>query len=244
MKLKESTQGFFAIPLQRIIIPELNIVIPEQYSYCSIYNPEYQNQDDPIYFIKVYDHFTNDINMPIDIENYDLIFGESRFFAFIPNRGRMKWTTIKKSIVKRPKSSLPDLKDGFNSDELPETRSWYIFKNGGLENGDIIKSTYNTIQNLEFALDLVEVGVKYRIYITLIKRELTTINIRLSLDQWKNILFKVLREEESTKKINDYDLRDGLIENYIYDFVNVWSWDPIPKIESKGARFLKSMSQQ
>lgn len=226
MQLKKSeTNYYFAIPLQAISIEKYEIKIEEQFGYCSLYYPSnYQDFDDFIYFVKVYDFFSKDILRDFHlIKNQSFLFGESRFIPYIPIRGQMKWILINEESEIRDIDSFSNYKTCNSlTNKPPLERIWYLLQNGGL-NGQIeIKSSYESVKHLEFGQLTSEVGVKLRVYIALIKKALESVNGKLSIDEWKELIFVLIRNEAAAKKSSAEDIKSNLIENYIYDWVDVW----------------------
>jgi hypothetical protein len=223
-KFIEGKNYFFAIPLQEIKIEEINVKTPVKFAFCSIYFPKsYQDIEDYIYLIKVFDYFRNEINIiPDSIDKKNLLFGESRMLPFIPTNGEMKWIKIGEMKNKREYNDFPDFKvSNLQSNLEPSKRKWRIMKKCGFKETPEI-AEYEKIKNLEYSDEQAEIGIKFRIYVHLIKEILKKSNYELTLNQWKEIIFDILQNEPALKKISKSDIKNVLIENYIYDYTGIF----------------------
>lgn len=223
MQLKKgNTIYYFAVPLQGIKIDRYNIDIPEQYGFCSLYYPKsLLDENDFIYFVKVYNHFSQTYSdeKTAVIRNKPLLFGESRFIPYYPERGEMKWMQLGAEESERIIDDFPDLKlCSFNVLDPPKDRNWWILKNGGLGINPHQKAKYEDVCHLEEGDETGEAGIKFRMYLHLIKNQLSE---KISIDEWRDILFSIMREEPAAKKTSDKALIEG-INRRLYDWLNYW----------------------
>jgi len=224
MKLKRGeTNYYFSIPLLNIDIEKYDIHLKSQFAYCSIYYPSlYQDSDDYIYLIKIYDYF--DTRLSVDISTINaksLLFGESRFFPYIVTTGDMKWTLLGEMGQVRKVEEFPDLRiSGLNKEIKHSEQRWFILKNCGInqDSWNQHKANFEDIKHLEFGEELNEVLVKMRIYILLIKRELYDRQIVISREEFKDVILGVLIMEPTAEKFDTLIIKE-FIDSYLYDFL-------------------------
>lgn len=213
----------FSIPIQQIRIEKINSTIEKQLYYCCINNPSFNKDiEDPIYLIKVFDYSTLILEKNIDVFlERKLLFGELRFIPFIPARGNMKWTFIGERSNKRSLLSVPDYRlANLLTSTPPESRPWRIIEKGGISSWELSDIyPFNSVSHLDLGYDFGEITIKMLIYIRLINSELVKYESTFTFEEWKEILFGLIRSEESTKKASDKDLRSDIIEYYSYEFL-------------------------
>lgn len=217
------TDCFYSIPLQQIRIDKFDISIDSQFCYCSLYNTSLnEDAEDPTYFIKIYDYTTlySEENISL-ISKKPVLINELRFIPFVPMRGNMKWILL--GILPN-KRSLYSFLDYRISDLLthnpPHLRKWRVLKNGDLDfENDRSFFEYDQVKHLDFGYEFGELTIKMRIYILIINKAINAINERLTFDEWKAVLFQILRLEESARKASDIDLRNDIVDYYSYDFL-------------------------
>ncbi len=225
MQLKKGeTTYYFAIPLLEIWIKEYDLHVDKQYAFGSFYYPSrYQDPDDFLYLIKVYDFFNESSNQDVEfIGQQKLLFGESRYIPFIVNRGEMKWISLGNKFEDRNLEDFPDLKlSSLNMNVKQEDRNWFLLKNAGLngQHWNQYQRPFHEIKHLEYGDELNEVLVKFRIYIILLNRTFTSKQILLNIEEWKKLLLDIIVREPSTKKTKPEIIKNEFIENYLIDYL-------------------------
>ena len=226
MKLKGERTYYFAIPLQEIHLKKYDYHFSKKYGFCSFYFPSiYQDPEDFLYLIKVYDYFDDSSKMNIDLLNErKLLFGESLYFPFIPTRGEMKWILIGEKEGERRLEDFPDLRiSSLPTTIHPEKRNWFLVKNADLkeENWEMNQRTYPEIKHLELAERMSEPSVKLRIYISVLKKDFAKKKIKIDIVEWRKILFEIMITETAAKKTKEKALNE-FIESFVYDYTNIW----------------------
>lgn len=216
MIFEKTTLYYFAIPLENIEGDRQSKV---KFAFCSIFVPVEREEDD-CFLVKVFNFFSETTNVLIhDIENSDLLFGESLILPFIPLRGKSKWTLLEKKIIDRTYSDFPDLKlSNLEFHKPMEERRWFRIFNCGFGTRTLERQDYSLLKHLEFGDDLSEIGVKMRIYIHLMNQDLSESTASISKKAYCESLFQILRNEPSLIKMSDQTIKEQLIANYIDDY--------------------------
>jgi hypothetical protein len=223
MKLKGEVTYYFAIPLQSIHLKNFDVHFSKKYGFCSFYYPSvFQDDEDFLYLIKVYDLFNDQILEKETVKNSQLLFGESLHFPLIPNRGKMKWLLLGEEKFERGYDSFPDLRVSSLPTTLPpEKRNWFVLKNANMnqDSWNKHKRTYLEVKDLELGEKMWEGSVKLRIYICVLKNEFKKRNIVLTTEEWINLLLNIMINEESAKKTDQNKMKD-FINSFAIDYLN------------------------
>lgn len=227
MKLKGERNYFFAVPLQKVDSEKHGVHFPETYGFCCLYYPSsYQDDQDFLYLIKVFDYFddTPEVNIK-SLSAKKLLFGESLFIPYIPTRGQLKWILIGEQIQFRELADFPNLKLSSPQTTIhPNQRNWFLIENAGFNDQawNKNKRTYTEVKHLESGENMSEVSVKLRMYISMLKSEFQKRGIKVELVEWKELLFNIIINEPATKKSSPESIKNDFLEGFIYDYLDIW----------------------
>ena len=234
---KEFVEGknyYFAIPLVELNI-ESNLLLDckKYYGYCSIYFPlSLQHEDrDPFALITIFNYFTTYLELNLnEIKSKELLFGESLFLPFIPNRGEHKWIQLGEDKVSiRNANDLPDYKVSvinYNFDF--KIRKFWILKNAGISHEwNRFPIDFSESDKLEFGEMISEGTLKERIYFFLFVLSNLEIKKKMpDVEEIKKFLFRQLRKESCLNRVKDAEIIDEIKnfmnlfgENYMDKFI-------------------------
>lgn len=216
--------SYFKVPMSNIPFKEILSLenLNYKYIYCS-YFPLKDFKCLDYYMLSVYDSF-DEILIESDIEQQKLLFG-SVVSEWPILRGSDKAIKVKSIQRVIDKKNLPHLK--YSNNDLPDG-NWFYMKDGDYFLISGIKSSFSAVNHLEGIAIYADNILRLRVVVELLKRNIRNNKVSLSESDFKEIGFKVLRSESSTKKIDDEDIRDA-VNNWLPSMLSMPLLDEIPK---------------
>ncbi len=170
--------------------------------------------------LSVYNTFDND---QTNYDNSNLLFG--RVVSETPrlrNPGKVIKVENEEQQIKI--STLPYLK--YSNTDLPDG-NWFYTKEGDYFIFSSIESTYESVKHLESISIYADNIVRLRIVIELLKSNVKKGIVNLSLSDFGDIAFKVLKSDFNSKGISDEEFLAG-VENWLPSMLNTPLFEDIP----------------
>jgi hypothetical protein len=221
MSVLNSTDLFyFRISISNVPFAELPFNISYKYAYCRFYNTSMLTEQKDIFnVVGVYNYFSID---PLDnstvLLEKDLLFGEVLSYD-PPLRREGKWVITGKQPIASQAINLPEFKVGKDSGFYVKDGIYHIFS--------AVKSTKEKVSHLEWPYLYGQNSIKLRIVVELLKIESKSNGISISLNEWKDIAFKVLRNESINKKNSDIEIKD-VVKSLLPDMLDQPIYSDIP----------------
>jgi hypothetical protein len=197
--LKRNEVLYFRISIKDIPLKELSIDTQNKYAYCRFYNTSGITGEQPGFnVVGIYNYFTSD---PLDdhtiLLSNEWLFGEVLSYD-PPLRKEGKWEIIGREPIDKEGIVMPYFKTGKDD-------TWFYIKDGIYHIFTGIKTTKDKVWHLERPYLYGVNAIKLRIVVELLKKEPGKAGI--SLEEWNEIGFKVLRSDPINANDSDEELR-------------------------------------
>lgn len=215
--------NYIKLPLTSIPFEEIPSLEKVDYQYvcCSYFSlSTFMNLD--YYLLSVYDAFnSNDLE---EIAETKLLFG--RVISEAPSKRGVNKVAKVGNIEKDIQSKdLPYLK---YSNNKQIDGNWFYVKEGKYFAFSAHKSNYEQVYHLEGISLYGDIILRLRVVVELLKRNIKKGLLTLTEKQFKDIAFKVLRSESSTKKLSDEEIQNG-VNNWIPSMLMIPLFEEIPE---------------
>ena len=163
------------------------------------------------HLLSIYNAFDNKVGSVSELKSKELLFGKV-VSDRLPIRGKVKCLKIAFLEESISKEDLPHLK--YNSSDTNQlTGNWFYMKDGQYVILSGIKSDFKKVSHLEGISIYGDNIIRLRLVIELLKKNVKKGLLSLSVQDYKNIAYKVLRTDPTLLKSD---------EDIIYDGVNNW----------------------
>ncbi|TCD05836.1 hypothetical protein EZ449_15335 [Pedobacter frigidisoli] len=218
---------YFKLPLGNIPFKEITSLedINYTYVYCSYFSLKpFKGLD--YYLLSVYNVFEpTDIG---EIDDGNLLFG--RVISEEPSkRGVNKVIQVKTEKRAVDEKDLPHLK---YSNSKHTDGNWFYVKDGDYFAFSGIESSFDKVAHLEGISIYGEIILRLRIVIELLKKNIKKGLAEISVKEFNEIAFNILRSEPSTKKISDEDIQYG-VNNWLPSMLMMPLFEEVPDIHKE-----------
>ncbi|GAA4335867.1 hypothetical protein GCM10023149_44150 [Mucilaginibacter gynuensis] len=218
---------FYKLPLQFIPfskIPTLN-GLNYQYAYCSSF-PLITFMTLDAHMVTVYNSFDNEIKDLDELQNKELLFG-SVVSEKLSTRGKAKCIVIGTKEGSLIKEDLPHLKYSSNNNNELEG-NWFYMEHGKYFILNGVASKFENVKHLEGIALYGDAVLRLRIVIELLKINVNKHGLTFSMQDYKDIAYKVFKADPVFLKTDDNLIKDG-INSWIPGMVLTPSYVDIPK---------------
>ncbi|ACU05918.1 hypothetical protein [Pedobacter heparinus] len=219
------TITYYKLPLGSIPFKEIKSLenLDLKFIYCSSF-PLIDFMNLNFQMVSVYDPFYNDVADVHELNEANLLFGKvvSDKLSMRGTAKCIKVGSIEKDISKE---DLPHLKYSNNND--PETGNWFYMKEGKYVIFHGIRSEFEKVKHLEGIAIYGDNIIRLRIVIELLKRNVKKGLITLSVEDYKEIGYKVLRTDPSLLKSSEDIIVDG-VNNWVPSMLLIPLYEDVP----------------
>jgi len=218
---------YYKLPISNIPfkqIPSLES-ISHDYIYCSSF-PLIGFMGLNFQLVSVYNTFDFPIVDLTDLTEEHQLFGKV-VSEKLPTRGKYK--CLKVSLIEKEISAamLPDLKYSPRNIYSSEEK-WFYLKEGKYVILSGIKSEFEKVKHLEGISIYGDSIIRLRIVMELLKKNVKQNKLQLSIEDYKNIAYKVLSSDPALSKANENMLDDG-VNNWVPSMLSTPLYEDIPK---------------
>lgn len=218
---------YYKLPVSNIPfkqIPSLESV-SYSYVYCSSFPlKEFMGIDYEL--ISIYNTFDTEVEENDERNLNELLFGEV-VSEKLPVRGKYKCLELSSEERDISALELPDLKYSPDNNYSSNGR-WFYMKEGKYVILSGIKSEYEKVKHLEGINVYGEHLIRLRIVLELLKKNVKNEKLKLSLDDYKTIAFRVLKADPVLIKANEDIIWDG-VNNWVPSMILTPLYDDVPE---------------
>jgi hypothetical protein len=218
---------YYKLPVSNIPfneIPSLEL-ISHDYIYCSSF-PLIGFMGLDFYLISVYNAFDNQIVDLSELSDKELLFGKV-VSEKLPTRGKYNCLKINSVEQEVSATTLPDFKYS-PGNTYSSGGKWFYMKEGNYVILSGIKSEFERVKHLEGISIYGENIIRLRIVMELLKKNVKQGKLKLSIEDYKNIAYKVLRSDPALSRADEGMLKDG-VNNWVSPILSTPLYEDIPK---------------
>lgn len=218
---------YYKLPVSNIPFNEIPSLesISYDYIYCSSF-PLIGFMGLDFYLISVYNVFDTQIVDLSELPEKELLFGQV-VSEKLPTRGKYKCLKINSVEQEISAKTLPDLKYSPENTYTSQGK-WFYLKEGKYVILAGIRSEFEKVNHLEGISIYGENIIRLRIVMELLKKNVKKGKLTLSIEDYKNIAYKVLRSDPVLSRADESMLKDG-VNNWVPSMLSTPLYEDIPK---------------
>lgn len=207
------TRTFYKLPIGNIPLGEIPSLESLSYDYIlcsSISLTDLMGLD--YCLISVYNVFDDQFGSINDLTKETQLFGDV-LSESLPVRGKYKCLKVGAQFVTISVAELPDLK--YSPDNLYSNEGrWFYTKEGNYFVLKAIKSQFENVKHLEGITLYGENILRLRVVIEMLKNNVRKGVVNLTIDEYKDIAYKVLKSDPVMSRTDVNLLKDG-VDNWV-----------------------------